>query len=313
MGLTPGQGAPDGAYTVGHVSTAQNYTTSTIKAALNGAPIEKYTNAQNVHNAEVKQPIASNTAGVANHEGRIVTLEDGGTMVVYTGNATWQNPGTGRIGVGIINGGQAGQDGLVISSGTNIRLGGNHGGYSYKEFDASELTATVAVTVGVGGSTAYALGNVSSFGSYLSGVSGITGAVMTNKGVVTSGSTPGVGGNNGGGGDSSPGLAGSNSALATGGAGGIGGVAGAPATNGSPGGSVDTGSLTPCGGAGGGAGGGTDFQHFVNPVNVGGGTGGAGGAPGAGGGAGGNDRYNSIVGPGGQGGVGRVFVIQSAA
>lgn len=303
---SPGGETPDGSLGLGGFAAWRALTEADAKSSMKAGTIGAYGNAETVHDNTVKAPITGYAGSIENHEIRIVSLEDGGTMTVYSGNATWTNMG-GRIGVGVICGGQAGQVGIAGS--TTQRLGGNHGGYAYREFSAADLPATVDITVGAPGNASGQAGGISSFGSYVVGVIGTTGAIHTSRGAMSSASAPGAGGNNGGGFNSN-GLPGLASALATGGAaGGGGGGSGSPAGNGGAGGSVPTDSLTPCGGGGGGGGGGQ--TGAINSA----GNGGAGGAPGGGGGAGGNGGSppaNASPGSFGPGGAGRVFVIQSA-
>lgn len=299
---TPGITAPDGSFVLGS-EYGQDITEASAKSLMSGGVKTSFGGAQTALNNEIKAPMVGQAGSITNHETRIVALEDGGTMTVYSGNDTWVNIG-GRVGIGVINGGQAGQNGQGSSG---QRLGGTHGGYQYQEFDALDLTATVAITVGAPGATQAQGGGISSFGSYLVGISGTLGAVLTSKGAVASASAPGAGGNNGGSAQGSAGLPGGASALAAGGAGGVGGGGTpSPGQPGAAGGSVSTASLIPCGGGGGGAGGGNAGLGSTS------GHGGAGGAPGGGGGAGGNYIDLGTVGAFGPGGAGRVFVIQSA-
>lgn len=293
---SPNQPATDGAYVIGS-NYGSDITEDSAKALMTGGAKTSFENAEEVHDTEVKAPITSQAGSITNHETRIVQLENGGVMTVYSGNDTWNNPGAGKIGVAVINGGNGGQDGAGGYSG--LRLGGNHGGYQYKEFHCEDLTSTVAITVGSGGSAAEQGGGTSSFGSYLVGVSGVAGAIHTPRGATPSTSTPGAGGNTGAT-IGTAGVAGGNSALAAGGAGGN----HDPSTNGGAGGSVSVASTTPCGGGGGGGGGSTTGAGSAA------GNGGAGGAPGGGGGAGGIPGAGGAGGFHGAGGNGRVYVIQ---
>lgn len=300
---TPYGSPPDQAWVRGggEWRYGQDLTEASAKSIMNGGVQGSYGGARQIYENDVKAPITGYAGSITNHETRIVALEDGGIMTVYSGNDTWTNIG-GRIGVAVINGGQAGQAGSGSSS---QKLGGTHGGYAYQEFNAADLDATVAITVGAPGTSAGQAGGVSSFGSYLVGAAGTIGAILTSRGAVSSSSAPGAGGNNGGA-FASNGLPGGATALAAGGTGGADGSSGGQAAgDGTNGGSVSTASLTPCGGGGGGAGGG-DVGIFGS-----GGDGGNGGSPGGGGGAGGNCDGGS-AGTFGVGGSGRVYVIQSA-
>lgn len=294
----PNQADPDGAINIGAFRAFQAMTQEDAKTAMTSGVRTSIGNAEEVHDTEVKAPITSQAGSIADHNTRIVNLENGGVMYVYSGNDTWINPNKGRIGVGVINGGQAGQ---VGQTGSAVSLGGNHGGYQYEEFDCADLPATVDITIGAPGSASGEGGGTSSFGTYLVGVTGSQGSIRSQRGAMASTSTPGAGGDTGAD-QSVAGKNGGGSALASGGSG---GAPGNPAPNGGSGGSVDAGSATPCGGGGGGAGG---------PANGGlgstSGNGGSGGAPGGGGGAGGMRGWlgdpGGIQGPGG---AGRVFVI----
>lgn len=294
----PDQSSPPGSEATGLFAAHQARTEEDAKSAMKEGVITSGTTAQTNFDNEIKAPLNGVADSVDNHEVRIVALENGGTMTVYSGNGTWTNLG-GRIGVAVTNGGQAGQNGQG-NDGVQ-RLGGSHGGYVYREFDCSSLPATVAITIGAPGSTEAQGGGISSFGTFLVGVSG-TGGVQTRRGALATTSMPGSGGNNGGGLTNSAGFPGGSSALAAGGAGGA-GSGGYVADPGGAGGSVDTGSFTPCGGGGGGAGGGSSTTSGY------GGNGGNGGSPGGGGGAGGNAQAGHF-GIHGAGGTGRVWVIQ---
>lgn len=62
MALVPNQNAPDGAFVKGSMEEAQSQTESTVKATLSAGtigPSGSYTNAQNVHNERVINPIAA--------------------------------------------------------------------------------------------------------------------------------------------------------------------------------------------------------------------------------------------------------------
>lgn len=298
---TPHGSGTSGAFVLGS-QYGQDITEASARATIRSGSVGStgsYTNVQDAIGSEIKAPIQGQAGSITNHETRIVALEDGGTMTVYSGNDLWTNMG-GRIGVATINGGQAGQNGRVGPQG--VRLGGHHGGYQYEEFDCVNLTATVAITVGAPGTADGEGGGTSSFGTYLIGVTGSAGTIRSSRGAVASTSTPGAGGDNGGA-FGTAGLAGASSALANGGAGGVGANTGTP-TNGGGGGSVDTGSTTP-GGGGGGAGGGSG-AGIASPA----GNGGAGGAPGGGGGGGGLPGAGGAGGFQGPGGAGRVYVIQ---
>ncbi|WP_052047348.1 MULTISPECIES: glycine-rich domain-containing protein [Nocardiaceae] len=244
------------------------------------------------------QQVAEQAGSIEGLEVRVTALEGGGTRTVYSSNFVWENPGSGTVKVAVFNGGQCGQD----SRQSNTAIGGVHGGYQLKEFRCADLPATVNGAVGAGGVTNLQAGGTTSFGTYLVGLSGAPGSILTKEGAVASTSAPGSGGD--GGLSQSNGFKGGASALADGGNGGAGTTAGAGG-NGQPGQSVPIESDVPCGGGGGG-GGGSFGGAFGDP-----GDGGAGGAPGGGGGGGGSktNLNPAGVGPGGPGANGRLIII----
>jgi hypothetical protein len=223
----------------------------------------------------------------------------------FSVSGTWNKPAglddASQIEVEIWAGGGGG--------GSNSAGGGGGGGsYNRKIFKPSELTSSVAVTVGAGGSVNGAGGN-SSFGSYLTAFGGGNGANASN------------GGGGGGGGATSAGSSTTNTAGGTGGTGGGGGQDGrnsslAVGSIGYMGGAGATGGTSPgvagsstWGGAGGGSGNSGGVLGGKGGDSIYGGAGGGGhGAGGAGpGGAsinGGNGGASGVAGsaPGGGGG-----------
>lgn len=181
--------------------------------------------------------------------------------------------------------------------------GGGGGGYIYKMFKASDLTSTVAITIGSGGAANTAGGNTT-FGSYLTAYGG-GGGVNNNTGA------------GGGGGGMTAGASGS---AANGGAGGspVGGAGGAGAGTGNDGFGGAGGAGNGSGGdaAYGGAGGSSsDGGVAGNSIYGGGGGGGTNGTSGSDtggtsvfGGAGGNGNHSGVGSngsvPGGGGGAG---------
>lgn len=303
---TPGAPPPDQAFVLGS-AFGSDITETSAKALMKGGTVTSFTNAQNAHNSQVKDPIADAGDAVAEQAGsivgldaRVTALENGGTRTVYSSNFTWTNPGDGKIFVAVINGGQCGRNGLRNS--TTKQDGGIDGGFQGTELLCADLPATVAGTVGAGGSTNAQLGGQSSFGSYVVPVSGAPGSILTAQGAVASASSPGKGGWGGYNSSSAEDpSAGGHSALALGG---VKGVRGAT-IDGQPGQSVSVDSPTPCGGGGGGGG---DWTNTIGDFS---GSGGAGGAPGGGGGTAGNTGQGNADerGSGGPGGNGRIVII----
>ena len=89
----------------------------------------------------------------------------------FTATGTWTKPtGAKLVYVRLWGGGGSGGKGAVPSTG-KLATGGSGGGYGELWFNADDLTATVAVTIGSGGAATTttgdgAAGGASSFGSY---------------------------------------------------------------------------------------------------------------------------------------------------
>lgn len=227
---------------------------------------------------------------------RVETLEGGGTRTTYAVASTWTNPGPGYlVTAACINGGQGGYDGGYGSNGGKGGRGGIGGGWVEKTFNSEDLSSTVAVSPGAGGAVNGGAGGTSTFGSYVTGVSGV-GAIISAKGAIETSSKPG---NGGAGADYFPsggaytGQTGGSSALAAGGAGSSGSTAA------SAGASPSSDPLIAAGGGGGGGGG-------VSGSGAGGD--GGGGVFGSGGGGGGAASGSFSAGDGALGGAGRVVV-----
>jgi hypothetical protein len=125
------------------------------------------------------------------------------SIAIYTSNATWTNPPTCvAIRVRMAGGGGAGGGAPVTAAGqVSGGSGGGAGSYSEAWFNAITLPATVAVTVGTGGTGNLGAngdpGTTSSFGAFLTapgGGGGTTAAATTGVTAVT----PGPGGGTGG-------------------------------------------------------------------------------------------------------------------
>jgi hypothetical protein len=303
---TPDGNFPPGTITDGDLSPLSGLTEASWRAGLNLTAITPWQTAHEELQTKVVGPIAGQAGSIEGLDVRVTSLEDGGTLYTYPANGVWTNPGTGKVGVAVINGGQCGANGIPLGSG-NIGGGspGSHGGYQYREFSCASLPETVLITVGAPGITNFQLGGLSSFGGYLIGTSGTQGSMLTSRGAVSSASAPGTGGGGGGVGSTFPGTAGvsgQSSALAVGGQG---GSATTAPQSGADGDSIPLDGITPCGGGGGGGGG-----PAVNNLSD-GGAGGAGGTPGAGGGGAGVHGNFGSARLGGAGGAGRVYVIFS--
>lgn len=177
----------------------------------------------------------------------------------FTGNGTWTKP-TGALSVLVQVWGAGGAGGGVAAAVSEAGGGGGGGGYSEERYQASDLTATVAVTVGAGGTGVSAntgnSGGNSSFGAFTIAYGGGGGTIGTNG-------TGGVGGTGG------SGETGQGTGLYAGGISGGTNVGGGASTFGGGGGGG--------GAAGGGPGGGGAAAWF------GGGGGGGGSVTGAGG------------------------------
>ena len=205
---------------------------------------------------------------------------------LFTANGTWTKPtGAKTVVVECIGGGGSGGGGGGIATG-NFALGGSGGGggaLSRKIFNATDLAASVSITVGAattggaGGSSTNGsngtAGNTSSFGTLLSAFGGGRGL----GGTAVSGDQTNTAGGGGGG---------------TGGAGGTGATT--SSTGGSP---ASTAGVAGIGGAGAG---GTAIDG--NSAEFGGGSGGGSNDnPGTGGGSGGSSIYGAGGGGGGSG------------
>lgn len=256
----------------------------------------------------------------------------------FTANGTWTKPaflsGNERVYVQVWGGGAGGSSCTSSSSPCN---GGGGGGGSYAEgnFRASDLTATISVTVGAS-AAANVIGNNSTFGSFITSYGGGTAASGANGQVIGGGGGAGIfsvgnAGTNATGGTGGSPLGGAVATGSTFGGGGgptssgnggssvYGGGAGGYGVNG---GSASIGGNSMYGGGGGGGGGGNSNSTGGTGLTY-GNTGGAGCssagctasagiAPGGGGGGSGSNTTNAGTEVGGAGARGeiRVWVIR---
>lgn len=256
-------------------------------------------------------------------------------VIQFSANDTWRlNPDVRAIRVVLVAGGGGG--GAGSSGGTEAGGGGGAGGgYSTADFNAAELPASVAITVGVGGvggtdSTSATAGGDSSFGTLIiasgggqGGVGSVTagagGSADQNYGSLFFGGNGGngtlvsgvaatndcqgaPGGGGGGGYNAGNGGAGGAGSWRTTASSGGGGAGGATGTNGSPGVLPVNGDVYIGPGLGGGGGGGASTGN--------GGDGAAGVLGGGGGGGGAIGTAGTLPGFGGAGGDGRVWVLE---
>ena len=170
------------------------------------------------------------------------------SVEVFTSNGTWTKPsGATIVEVVCVGGGGGGATGATAVDANNPGgSGGGGGARTIRVFRASDLTATVAVTIGNGGA-ANTAGQNTTFGAYLSGGGG--GAGIQSQGASC---TTGVPGGGGGG----PFTVGALAVHSTSVLGGGGAVAGQGGMGGAGGGGklADVGGCAEYGGAGGGGG-----------------------------------------------------------
>lgn len=197
---------------------------------------------------------------------------------VFTGNGTWTKPtnlsGNEMVFVQCWGGGGSGGGAASGSAG-----GGGGGGYTEERYRASDLTSTVSVTIGAGGTAGTAgehdgnPGGATTFGSFVSAAGGLGGI----KGGTTTGGSGGAG------------FLGNGTGIYAGGVGGsgvgprstFGGAAGGAGTNG--GGNAGGAAYFGGGGGGGGASGGAGGAGGAGKTGYGGAGGdGGGGNPAAG-------------------------------
>jgi hypothetical protein len=304
---TPNGSAPDGAYVVGG-QYGQDITEASAKAIMTGKTKTAFGNAQNQHKINVGNPLTAlfglasglrndvdaSTVNQIKLENRVESLISGGTRYTYMLNATWTNPGPGKIvGVACFNGGCGGS-----GQSSTLNIGGRGAKYVYQEFKSDDLPATVAITVGAAGAVgSTGIGGTSKFGTFLQG-SFDGGGIMTPQGVMASGGDAGDGGF----GDYFEGSDGPNNRTGTAGGGNALAAGGTynPTSNGGQGADAPTNKVAVAGGGGGGGAG----RPVVNSTR----SAGAGGWPGGGGGAAGYSNVLVSSKNGAAGAPGAVFV-----
>lgn len=314
---TPGIPAPDGSFILGS-GYGQDITEESAKAIMKGAPLESFTDAQNAHNSEVKDPITTignNVQGhiftLTNHENRITILESGEIIYEFELNDTWTKPAGmnhHRL-IAIAGGGGGGK--APGASGGNAKYGGGQGGYAETTLTDAACPASIDVILGGGGAGATAdNANGSTGGNTVLRNSATLAALLTAGGALGGRSTPASAGTgthpewNAKGGQGFPdpddgevpAQPGTNGYLCTGGAAGTG-----------SGGSGGTGGDCPPGNIGPGAGGGGGNSAVPGT----GGKGGNGGYPGGGAGSGGGWGFAGVSGNGGNAGQGKAWIISS--
>jgi hypothetical protein len=176
----------------------------------------------------------------------------------FDANGTWTKPdGADRVRIFVIGSGGGGGGGAQVNSGTACSGGGGGGGASWAEgdFDADDLTSTVAVTAGVGGAGGTGAITPTSGGSGTAGAASSFGTYLyAQGGGLGNGGRPSAHSGGGGGGGSI--FAGGNASGATAGTGG--------AVGGSNGGSNSDSVASTNKYGGGGGGGGTNAGEGKN-------------------------------------------------
>lgn len=243
--------------------------------------VELATNAETITGTDATRGVTP--AGLA---AVLATLGGQTNVQTFTASGTWTKPAFGTFAYIEVWG--AGGSGARGTGGGDTGGGGGGGAYSQRFMKLSDITSTVAVTIGAGGAartTAIdgAAGGNSSFSSYVTAYGGGGGGTSSTQG-----------GGGGGGGALSAGSVGTISAGGAGGTGFISNVGGAGGAGSSPGNKGEHG--------GGGGGGGDNFTGESGGISMYGGGGGAGGGA-ATGGAGGTSLFGGNGGASGTGGT----------
>jgi hypothetical protein len=198
-----------------------------VIAGTPGAGAPAITSNSSIHQLGLATVTVTNGASVITAgQVSMVALPQRPVLVqTYFNSATWTMPVGARIVTVEVQGAGGGSGGVAATAGGESALsgGGGGGGYTRRAFDASELAATVTVTVGIPGTAGAAgqndggTGGSCSFGTHMSATGGAGGAGgdNTSGNLLTAG---GAGGTGTGGNMNIPGGAASNSMI-------VGGVA----------------------------------------------------------------------------------------
>lgn len=305
---TPNQSTPDGSLGPGDFAAWQAMTEEDAKAKMR-LPLGSWDGAQAAVQGELA-PRGFVNREVVRLDNRIDQLVYGDNtitqMYTYSESGVWEKPpGAKKIVVYVLAGSSGGGKTNYPSDDYSPGQGGFSGGWSRGEFNAADVPATVAVTVGVGGAgattvdTAGAAGLNSSFGTLVSATG--AGPTAYGSGNITFRMRGGLGGGNVNAADWAAASPGSDGSFQAGGRG------GARATNGENGASISI-EMVQAGQIGMGSSGGGGGQALGFPTAANGGRGGHGGWPSGAGGGGGGAIGGSSAGNGGNGAVGAVWI-----
>lgn len=305
----PDQSSPDGSLAPGLFAERQAMTEEDAKQKMR-LPLGSWDGAQAAVQGELA-PRGFVNREVVRLDNRIDQIVYGDNtitqMYTYSESGVWEKPpGAKKIVVNVLAGSSGGGKTNYPSDRYSPGQGGFSGGRSRGEFNAADVPATVAVTVGSGGAGATTVdtngapGQGSSFGTLVT--AGGAGATTYGTGNITFRMRGGLGGGNVNAADWAAASPGSDGSFQAGGRG------GARATDGENGASISI-EMVQAGQIGMGSSGGGGGQALGFPSAANGGRGGHGGWPsGAGGGGGGAISGSPSAGNGGNGAAGAVWV-----